>query len=606
MTLTTTTARMDYVGTGTTGPFSYTFRILDEDDLEVTRRSSAGVETSLVYPTDFSVTGVRNRSGGTITLTTALAVGETLTIRRVLAIRQATDFRNLGAFLPEVHEDQFDRGIMIDQQLADGIERSLRYPGVGRSGRGERGTPRSDCTIAGFYSANFNALQNTFIGGNIAACTKYGIRIQAGSVNVLSMGFQNAGTDGAQITNGGFDISIANGADDCSTITGCRSESFKLLEAAGYHQTKVDHCNLVPTITRWTALDRDPAQPAHHRRHGRAGRREAVSRHHGRHDRRDPTRLERRRHCRWHRDVDLCRLQHDRLVQRTDRYLLAPLWPPAARGGWRVARPQLGRTLHLQPDRLGKTTYQSGSPGLFQTPRLFQNIVRLGGFGPASGGAVTPYQAQPDSPSANAFFAATQYNLGGAPLLFSAGAFGSAYGDVGFIRGSGSGAARALDTLALIGTLAAPVPTAANTAGSRYDHRGRPGHRDRRQRETPPPRHAGRGRRLQPEHARRCGDDRRGGPRPHHGRHGLQGEGGRQRDDGARGARRRHGGGEYDQGDRELPHPAHESDRRRNARLRAGLRARSGDLVHDPVEQRGGHVEHRVADHGAVAVMEPT
>jgi hypothetical protein len=128
MTLTTETARMDYVGTGSTGPFSYSFRIFDALDLEVTTRSSAGVETTLVYPTDYTVTGVRNRAGGTITLTTALAVGETLTIRRVMAFTQPTDLRNLGAFLPEVLEDQFDRVVMITQQLEDGIERSMRFP----------------------------------------------------------------------------------------------------------------------------------------------------------------------------------------------------------------------------------------------------------------------------------------------------------------------------------------------------------------------------------------------------------------------------------------------------------------------------------------------
>lgn len=78
---------------------------------------------------------------------------------------------------------------------------------------------------ASFYSTGFNALQNTFIGGNFQGHQKHGIYIEAGSVYLLSVGFQS--TYGyTQIINDGFDINANfGGVGDRITIIGCRSES---------------------------------------------------------------------------------------------------------------------------------------------------------------------------------------------------------------------------------------------------------------------------------------------------------------------------------------------------------------------------------------------
>lgn len=128
MTVSTTNDREDYVGTGTTGPFAYGFKIFEAEDLLVTQRSVSGVETTLTLTTDYSVTGVGNSGGGSVTLVEELADDEVLTIRRRLELVQATDIRNQGTFYPEVHEDAFDRLLMIDQQQQDELDRSLKLP----------------------------------------------------------------------------------------------------------------------------------------------------------------------------------------------------------------------------------------------------------------------------------------------------------------------------------------------------------------------------------------------------------------------------------------------------------------------------------------------
>lgn len=123
MTLSTLTSRISYPGAGSTGPFAYPFKIFADADLLVTKRSSAGVETILALTTDYTVTGALSASG-TVTLTTALAVGETIVIRRSPTLSQSTSIRNLGSYFAATHEDTFDRLTMQLQSLQDQLDRS--------------------------------------------------------------------------------------------------------------------------------------------------------------------------------------------------------------------------------------------------------------------------------------------------------------------------------------------------------------------------------------------------------------------------------------------------------------------------------------------------
>lgn len=128
MALSSTTNRNDYVGNGATSVYPYGFRILSASDLRVTvRLSGASAETTLALNTDYTVSGVGEANGGNVTLVAgALASGAAITIRRVRPLTQLTDIRNQGAFYPEIHEDAFDHAVMITQQQADEIERSVR------------------------------------------------------------------------------------------------------------------------------------------------------------------------------------------------------------------------------------------------------------------------------------------------------------------------------------------------------------------------------------------------------------------------------------------------------------------------------------------------
>jgi hypothetical protein len=106
---------------------------------------------------------------------------------------------------------------------------------------------------AGLLVNGYNALQNTIVGGNFQNCLPYGVRVQAGSVNVYSVGFQDGTT--TQIDRDGFDIAIFNSADDHSSVFNCRSESARLLFATNGHHVLVSNNTLLPSfeLSQWSA-----------------------------------------------------------------------------------------------------------------------------------------------------------------------------------------------------------------------------------------------------------------------------------------------------------------------------------------------------------------
>ncbi len=70
-------------------------------------------------------------------------------------------------------------------------------------------------SVAGLGVKNYNALQQTVVGGNFQSCA-IGIWVAAGSAPVIhGVGFQGS-TD--------TDIAVDNSAGDCYSISGCRSE----------------------------------------------------------------------------------------------------------------------------------------------------------------------------------------------------------------------------------------------------------------------------------------------------------------------------------------------------------------------------------------------
>lgn len=121
-----------YTGSGTTGPFTFAFKVFQASDLVVVKREiSTATDTVLTLTTDYSVTlnGNQNSSpGGSVTLVSSISSSYELTLTSDIENKQPTDLTNQGGFYPEVITDALDRACIQIQQLASLNTRSLVAP----------------------------------------------------------------------------------------------------------------------------------------------------------------------------------------------------------------------------------------------------------------------------------------------------------------------------------------------------------------------------------------------------------------------------------------------------------------------------------------------
>lgn len=130
MSLSQTTSRNNYIGTGATSVYAYQFKVFLSSHLTVVKTLiSTGAKTPLVEGVDYSVSGVGNSNGGNVTLTAGnLAATYSLAIYRQVPLTQLTSFRNQGGFYPSSWEDAVDYAMMVCQELKDLSDRSLKLP----------------------------------------------------------------------------------------------------------------------------------------------------------------------------------------------------------------------------------------------------------------------------------------------------------------------------------------------------------------------------------------------------------------------------------------------------------------------------------------------
>ncbi|VVE77379.1 hypothetical protein [Pandoraea sputorum] len=103
-------------GVTTVFPFAG-LKVNSEDDLVVTLKQLDDTVITYALGADYTVTGVKNNSGGAVNFVTAPPAGELL-INRLVDVTQTTNLRNQGRYYPEVVENALDTLEMQIQQLS--------------------------------------------------------------------------------------------------------------------------------------------------------------------------------------------------------------------------------------------------------------------------------------------------------------------------------------------------------------------------------------------------------------------------------------------------------------------------------------------------------
>jgi len=130
-----------FTGSGSTGPFPFTFKVFAKEDLVVTTSVIAtGVETTLALDTDYTVLLNKDQDGnpgGSVTLKNGVGEhGPLPTTKRLLisggmSLTQPQEIGNQDGFFAEDIENALDRAMIAAQQLKVDVDRAFKLPLTG-------------------------------------------------------------------------------------------------------------------------------------------------------------------------------------------------------------------------------------------------------------------------------------------------------------------------------------------------------------------------------------------------------------------------------------------------------------------------------------------
>ena len=118
--ITANDARIQYTASAGQTAFVYDFIIFDESDIIVNKNG-----TVLTLTTDYTVSGVENASGGTVTLTTGATLNDVITLSRDSTISRTSQYQVDGRLDAGPLERDLDRVFTILQEQERDIDRAV-------------------------------------------------------------------------------------------------------------------------------------------------------------------------------------------------------------------------------------------------------------------------------------------------------------------------------------------------------------------------------------------------------------------------------------------------------------------------------------------------
>lgn len=220
MTITTNDTRDEYTATAGQTLFSYTFKIFESTDLNVyVTPSGQDPDDTTDIVTGYSVTGVGDENGGTITLVSAASAGDAVTIVSDIPESRTTDYQNNGDFLPDTVNDDFDRVVSLAKQTSDRASRTLAFQ-ESEQGVTDLDLPAPEALKYMRWKTDLSGMENVDI---TAAGTGY---LTPDPVRAVLTG------DATFIYNGNFQIVLIydpNGADRDVTPSGTFPDGFEVV-----------------------------------------------------------------------------------------------------------------------------------------------------------------------------------------------------------------------------------------------------------------------------------------------------------------------------------------------------------------------------------------
>ncbi|MEO2184614.1 MAG: hypothetical protein ABGY43_20170, partial [bacterium] len=115
------TPRAQYTASSGQTVFAYAFPIFADGDLKVYIGPTLQTLT-----THYTVSGAATSNGGNVTLVSGAGAGDIITIYRDLPVSRTSDYQTSGDLLAETLNDDFDKVVMMSQQVANKLDRTIQ------------------------------------------------------------------------------------------------------------------------------------------------------------------------------------------------------------------------------------------------------------------------------------------------------------------------------------------------------------------------------------------------------------------------------------------------------------------------------------------------
>jgi len=159
------TPRIQYVADGILTTYEFPFAVFSTDDIEV-------YLNDIKQPnTNYSVLGVRDSDGGSVTFVSTPTSGTIITIVRNLFIERTSDFQEGGALRADTLNDEFDYQIACQQQIADNLNRSMVLPPYAIAGDVDLTLPTPSAGKAIVWNSDGTNLENSTVEVNALEST---------------------------------------------------------------------------------------------------------------------------------------------------------------------------------------------------------------------------------------------------------------------------------------------------------------------------------------------------------------------------------------------------------------------------------------------------
>ncbi len=178
-----------FIGSGSTGPFTFAFTFDLASEISVQTTDLSGNVTLLNPASSYTLTGMGLTTGGSVTLATALANGWKLVITRTMPLSQDIALPDQGPFFAPAIEQALDRIVKIIQQITTNQLQQVVPAAV----------PLRQYIDARNGDVNFDLAPFAYLGGDVAVY-KAAVDTSGNLVNIID-------STGRQISCGPLSVS---------------------------------------------------------------------------------------------------------------------------------------------------------------------------------------------------------------------------------------------------------------------------------------------------------------------------------------------------------------------------------------------------------------